>query len=339
MVNRQHMDAGVTCRAPGKLILSGEHAVVYGCPAVAVAVNRYAVAEAKPSADGIIHLQAPQFCETTAWSLEDAVVCVARIEQQYAEFLAGKRPIRTVLNAASELLLYAVMQAGVHAEGISVRVETDIPVGCGMGSSASVTAAICGAVDRLHGRELSHERLYEMVMACERLQHGHPSGVDAYVAVHGGGCLFRKNHPVETMSPSVLGGFLVNSGEPESTTGDCVEQVKMQYSASAIWNVFSEATQKVKTALETGNEQALNEAIRANHQLLVRIAVVPARIQQFVQQIEASGGCAKICGAGSVKGHAAGMIWALAEPTVVRDLCAEAGWHMLAVQPDLRGVV
>ena len=65
-------------------------------------------------------------------------------------------------------------------------------------------------------------------------------------------------------------------------------------------------TEEVRTYLENNEQSKLYESIRANHRLLDQIGVVPERVGQFIREIESHGGAAKICGAGSVDGEAAG---------------------------------
>ena len=69
----------------------------------------------------------------------------------------------------------------------------------------------------------------------------------------------------------------------------------------------------MRAALAGSSEQELIAAVRENHRLLVGIGVVPESVQHLVSEIEAQGGAAKICGAGSIRGDSAGIVWVVGE--------------------------
>lgn len=80
-------------------------------------------------------------------------------------------------------------------------------------------------------------------------------------------------------------------------------------------------------------------AVRANHQLLVNIGVVPERVRTFIEQIEAIGGAAKISGAGAIRGDAAGMVLVLMENEAkLTQLCRQFQYELQTIQGEARGV-
>jgi mevalonate kinase len=146
-------------------------------------------------------------------------------------------------------------------------------------------------------------------MDLERFQHGRPSGVDPFVAVHGGLVRYRRGEPPETHATALTSVRLLHTGIPECTTGECVYQVRSTHAGSSIWEEFEAVCNEVEHALQGRNESALVDAVRRNHRLLFDIGVVPPRIARLIEGIERSGGGAKICGAGAVRGDAGGVVW------------------------------
>lgn len=296
-------------RFPAKIILSGEHAVVYGAPALVTAVDRYAVAQGTLGSghsltvrvdDGPVH----------SWALEEWAEMVSRLDAHYAAFLQGRRSVSDVLQNDAELLAYAAALGAPDFIPMHLDLRYDFPSGCGMGASAATALALVAEVSRLQQIERSEEELFEKAMAVERLQHGRPSGVDPYTCQHGGVLKFQQGRAqASSLQPVQL--KLWHSGRPESSTGECVEHVRRFAEDTGLWRAFSEVTGEMEQALSASSFALLREAIRRNHKLLVHIGVVPEGVQEQISAIEDQGGAAKICGAGTVAGAGAGMVWVL----------------------------
>ena len=323
-----------TARAPGKLILCGEHAVVHGCTAVAMAVNRYAECSVATIPARRLHIEAPDFCTEVNVPLDEALTCTEAVRGRYQAFLDGRCGIREVLLHSGELLLFAVMRAAegvAFSGGLHIRLSTELPVGCGMGSSAAVASAVIQAVGRHVGRMFEKNELFERVMDCERLQHGHPSGVDAHASIYGGCMTYRRGGAIQPLALKNFELTLLHTGAPEASTGECVAQVKEHFTDSTLRPDFERVAQSMTAALRYGDSAALIPPVRENHRLLTQIGVVPERVQRLVAAVEARGGAAKICGAGSIRGEAAGMVWLISgEPAAT--WCAQFGCSSLTVR-------
>ena len=137
----------VTATAPGKIVLAGEYAVLWGAPAVCIAVNRRAVVTVGDSRDGKCRVRTPGFAGDDRFSVIDAVT-------------GGNRPARDI-----ELDTTAFSENGRKT---------------GIGSSAAVTVALAAAI----GNTID---VYDEALAAHsRLQGGKGSGIDVAAAVHGG---------------------------------------------------------------------------------------------------------------------------------------------------------
>lgn len=330
-----------TARCPGKLILSGEHAVVYGAPALAVAVNRHATVRAALSPDDGWRVRLPGL-PAVHLSGESFRTLADRVDHRYAEFTAGRLDITGVLDQPGELLLYALSllarDRGSHpAEGLELDIESTLPIGSGMGSSAALLLATLAAAGPALEAELTREQLYPYALRGEMIQHGKSSGVDPHVCLHGGLFRFRHGDPTRLDVATGQKFTVVFTGRPESTTGECVEAVRKKWGQHGVWTDFVEVTASFERALLTANTPALKAAIRHNHRLLNTIGVVPAPVGRFVREVEARNGAAKVCGAGAIRGPAGGVVLVVCD-TTVDDLAAAQGYEVMPVAPDLHGV-
>ena len=195
-------------------------------------------------------------------------------------------------------------------EGIAIAIRSEIPGGCGMGSSASIAASVFHALATYFGLELERDRFIEYTLATEKLQHGRPSGVDPYAVIHGGTLRFQAGEATPVDAPRLRSLSFFHTGQPESTTGECVMQVAQHYENAGIWQDFEGITQAFEESLSEASHEKLIDAIKENHRLLVTLGVVPQAIQDVISSIESRGGAAKLCGAGAVRGDAGGILLA-----------------------------
>jgi len=148
--------------APGKVLLLGEHAVVYGHPALAAALQRRVSIEVSQSAEASIAVRSPR----------------------------GISPPPELLAAAVEMAERIGAPARFRAE-----IDTELPLGAGLGSSAAVGVALARALSQLAGRPCPNERATELALGFERHFHGAPSGVDPAISANGGVIVFRRGEP------------------------------------------------------------------------------------------------------------------------------------------------
>lgn len=165
--------------APGKVILAGEHAVVYGTRAVAAAV-----------------------------SLRTTVTLSDR-----------PGPSGVDASEITDARLWPALATVVPAEGVGVSITSTLPVGCGMGSSAALTVATLRALAAREGRDLPFPELFERAFLVERVFHGNPSGVDHAVSALGGVVAYRRAGPEITplTMPAPLRLVVADTGSPGDT--------------------------------------------------------------------------------------------------------------------------
>ena len=330
----------MTAIAPGKLILCGEHAVVYNAPAIALAVNRYATATVErhtASRVGFNLLNIHYHKDHTVKALK---TLKRQLLKNYDAFQQGQKSIKDVLKLPMELTQFAITNLldklnHTLTEGLQLKTHSDIPMGCGMGSSAaSILVATRAMADHLR-IELSEDLYLRYSLEAENLQHGQSSGLDLKVCYRGG-CVFFHNHEWEALPPPTFPLYMVNTGVPESSTGECVSHVKSRMKDHVL-EEFSQVAFSLKDALLQNDESQFKEAIKKNHDLLVDLELVPSPIQAFIRTLEAQGFAAKICGAGTCRGNSAGMML-IAGPEDPQSLCKDYGFQSELIECDTKGL-
>jgi mevalonate kinase len=331
-------------KAPGKLILSGEHAVVYGRPALAMAVNRYATVTMGENAPSSIALHLRDLAHRSELSRDRLHRFKERIKQKYQRFLRGEYTIRKVLRKPFELAQFAL---GLLSEalpmqlpdGTAIHVQSNIPMGCGMGSSAATILCVMVAVSRYLQIPLSKETLFELALVAERAQHGHSTGLDLQVIMQGG-CLYSHGETKTQQLVPHLPLYLIQTGSPANTTGECVERVASHFQSPHLGDDFEAVTNNMSQALMQQDWLQLKEQIQHNHRLLSRIGVVPERVCQFITEVENIGGAAKICGAGAITGDQAGAVLAFVDDEVsLKNIAARFHYSLEMIACEPQGVM
>lgn len=337
----------VRSRAPGKLILIGEHAAVYGRPAVVGAIDLAVTAELRPfrdpaagredrKAEPSVRLRLPSTEITEEIDLpwreileftEEARRHWQAIEGTGARF-APLEPQRARIGDAGRLVALALgearreLGAGRAAESLLLEITSELPIGSGLGSSAALSAAVVSA---LLARELSPSgpepsRVESLALDVERHQHGSPSGIDTAAVVRGGLLWVGRDEegaPVfETLtdSSSILGGLEAwLAGPPREGTGEVVSAVRaLSRAEPALFagaiDAIEQAALRFRSALADGDGNALRASLREASSALVELGVVPEPVARLLRELEDSGAAAKISGAGALTGESAGAL-------------------------------
>jgi len=319
--------AAATVVSPAKLILMGEHAVVYGRPALITTVDLWLQVRMEPRAESGVHLHLPEMDhrETTTWS--DLHAYTDAVRERWERYrkapnpdsfaaVRGDNPAHLVKVALGEA---AGRWDAVASPGLEVTVRSEQPIGAGFGSSAAVAAATVYALAVLHDLEPSREDLYPVALDVERRQHGTPSGVDPATVLHGGLLWAETTEneidpiPLSTSVPDTLRVY--HTGTPNESTGTVVDAVRAQREEDpeafrAILDRMESATRAVRDALTDGpaSPSVLRRTLRQFEEGLEALGVVPPAIQDLVRSIETKGGAAKISGAGALTGSGAGSL-------------------------------
>ncbi len=300
------MSQSWSAHAPGKLILAGEHAVVYGHLAVAAAVSLQTTVtlRARPGPSGLARDTAPAFLGDPR--------------------LAGA--VATVL----------------PPDGLEVHVVSDLPVGCGMGSSAALAVALVRAIAAREGRVLDEAACFDQAFPIERAFHGTPSGIDHAVSANGGVVAYRRAPDAAAVPqmtslrvPAPLTLVVVDTGTPGDTAA-MVRAVRHRrdtnpHAAAALDEIGSIA-EGVAEALPGGNLRALGSLLDANHAVLQRIGVSTPRLDVACAILRSNGALgAKLAGAGG-GGVCFGLADGAAMAARLQEAVAPLGMHAFVVR-------
>lgn len=299
-------------RALGKVILNGEHAVVYGIPAIAVGIDTGAWAEATPApSESTLHVR--------GWD-----ITVRGTEPRAAEERANEPAIgRAFRNLLEETRARQSAQGTPVTAHVSVVAEADLPPGGGLGCSAALGVAVARALSPL----ASADEIATRVMAWERVFHGNPSGIDAAVSACGGCVYFRKGKPMERVSlksPLILA---VGNTGIASSTKTMVEVVARQYeqkreTTERAFEGIRVLTENARHAITAGDLAALGKLLDLNQMLLSGLFVSSEDIERMCGSAREHGALgAKLTGAGG-----GGSVVALA-PTTETAARIVAAWR------------
>jgi mevalonate kinase len=286
--------SGTTGRACGKVILLGEHAVVYGIPAIAVGIERGARATVESLARGPSRIHMPAWKVQT--TIEDETHDLARALRALLEASGVDRPVR-------------------------VEVHASLPPGGGLGCSAALGVAVARALDP----QASEPEIADRAMAWERVFHGNPSGIDAAVAARGGCVLFERGKGLEPVR--VRGGITLCLGSTgrASSTKSMVESVarlkarRPEVVAKAFDGIAS-LVRNARLAIEAGDRFALGRLMDLNQMLLSGLFVSTQEIERLCDLARKAGALgAKLTGAGG-----GGCVAALVDGAAVAERVLEA---------------
>ena len=338
-MNVKLQDLTITARAPGKIILSGEHAVVYGKPALAMAVNHFVTTTISQHVGNDIRFQllTSKFSHT----LQDLRILKREITERYQNYLHGKCLIKDVLRDPLELIQYAFIYlvdelALTLKNGWQITIKSTLPIGCGMGASAAVILSLLHVLVSYCSCSLPVDKYLYFGKEIENLAHGRSSGLDIFLTLHGG-CYLFSNGDVHRRSMPSIPLVLVNTGRPRTSTGECVTAIAECFQHSGIADDFTEVAMVMDIALQQGNLSAVQQCMRVNHKLLQYIGVVPSRVARFIAEIEKLGNAAKISGAGAVSGDHAGIVLVLGTAPIL-DVVQKYGYETLPIVGELGGV-
>ena len=144
-------------------------------------------------------------------------------------------------------------------QGIEIKTDSNIPMGCGMGSSAAAIVSSMMAVAHFSKLEMDMDSCYQLAWEAENMQHGHSSGVDVYLVLHGGCIRFQKGGEKEIRPIPRRSFLLVNTGTPMSSTGEAVDSAaKFLKNDTALLNEFTQVTDRIDQALQQDDEESVN---------------------------------------------------------------------------------
>lgn len=265
----------------GKLILLGEHSVVYGRPALAASLAVGAEATATIAERNSLHVQ--------PW---DVTVFADRPEAH-----TDSENLRRALNAVLDL-------QPQPSPAFAIEARLDLPAGAGLGSSAALGVAVLRAIDEARGAVRSRDQITEMSLAWERVFHGNPSGVDNAMAAGAGVALYRKGQPLEAVTPRHRPRFVVAHSGEFGSTKLMVESVARQHEKAParldqIFDGIESLVLNARVALEHGDMAGFGKLMDLNQALLNSLMLSTVTLEEMCGAARHAGALgAKLTGGG-----------------------------------------
>lgn len=279
--------------APGKIILFGEHFVVYDKPAILASLNRR--------------------------------ICVEAIRKHYGinneivinnELFGNKSyPISIISNLKEQkimsdeyypilFIIKKIFNENKYKEGLEFTFKSDIPYGMGLGSSAAAAVATVAALSKIFNKKVEDKKILKLAIEAEKLVHKNSSGADCIISAQGGLIFFQRHTRFKKVVPKKeLSFILINTGIRHST-GKLVNIVKKYQQQNPrefvdLCKTSEEITKTAARALEDGDNIMVGELMTENQRLLHKIGVSNKIIDRIINLCSGYGALgSKITGAG-----------------------------------------
>lgn len=309
-------------KAPGKIILLGEHAVVYGQPALAVPVTKVnATARVIPDIGGKpgrVHLQASDI----------------DLEADLSNLLPD-HPLALAVSRTLEIL------SPNHIPPITLQISSTIPISAGMGSSAAVTIAVIRALSSFFGLPMRPAEISDLAYEVEKVHHGTPSGIDNNVIAHQKPVFFKQDQPLEyLLIKSPTHWIIADTGE-KTPTRETVSAVRALHSTDrdlygSLFNQIGDIVEKARSALIHGDTSALGWLMNENQRLLEKLNVNSPSLDHLIKAAREAGAFgAKLSGGGR-----GGNMIALIDPKETKRIAQalmDAGAYRTITTPLIPG--
>lgn len=301
--------------APGKLHLLGEHAIVYNKPAILTAVGKRCFIEISSRDDEKIKISSTNFKKDLTLSFEEATQKFNKAQEDWDKYDTNN-DIPLLKSITKDPLDYPFIIVGQFIKyyeldslsGFDLVIDSEVPVGAGMGSSGALSASMIGALSLFAGKPWDKKIINDIAFLCEKKKHGKPSGGDNSTSCFGGLVWFKKDEglkPLDADLPKDVSNnfYIINTGTPFETTGEMVSLVrglveKDPESTNATLDDQERLVHDLLPALKNAKHEEIIEIIRKGEANLEKLGVVSDYAKEIIRSIEESGGAAKICGAG-----------------------------------------
>lgn len=303
----------ISASAPGKFVILGEHAVVYGKPAIAVAINRRFYITVRKDED---------------YKINNDVI--DERSSPHIRYIADKNNLKP----------------------FSVQMESKIPTGSGLGSSAALSVAFSAAMRALNDLPIDRETIAKEAFEAEYFSQGRGSPMDTSVSTNGGGITLNspdesnllwkitKNEHTWNISgmdvPQMT--FVIGNTGVRAATGPLVERVRKYKDsnrfASDIVNEIGAITLEGMKALKANDVVGLGNLMTKNHKLLSILGVSSNELNKLVNASLPYSYGAKLTGAGG----GGSMIALTDQPEKVSAAITSRGGIPFIVKTGVEGV-
>lgn len=295
----------ISYSAPAKVILSGEHAVVYGKPALASAIN---------------------------------------LRLKFSLWKAKKKiNDKNILFISQKIKEYLIKQKIIFLDKLfNFKIESEIPVGRGLGSSAALSvASVAAFLDFYTGREFKKEIINNLAYEIEKYFHQNPSGVDNTAACFGGLILYQKNISLKNTDyriPKIIGEklVLIDGGKPEETTGEMVDYVRTKVNEK-ILSEIENTVNKLVISIKNNDESLFKKCLINNEKILEELGVVSKKAKKFIAELSKFG-LGKVTGAGGRKNNSGFILFLADDKEKLKEFLKIKKINCYQFIPDYQGL-
>jgi len=251
-------------KSPAKLIVTGEHSVLYNQTAVTCAIEKYLYCSTNMHKSQLHH--------------NDALVktCIKKFFNYY----------------------------NIPFADVPFKICSTIPTKSGLGTSAALIVSILHYLHRLFRISIFEKDFLNLAQEIENFQHGKSSGIDIKTVFYGNICSFHNSDVPLKLKPKegILSEILmIHTGRSKFSTRDVVLYVKEKFkNDTPLWNDFSQIGKSIKNAIESGDHSNLAFLLSQNQLLLQKIGIVSEKVTNFIQDLTNIDIYAKVCGAGTI---------------------------------------
>jgi mevalonate kinase len=275
----------IEATAPGKIILFGEHAVVYGRPAIAVPVadvQAHAVLQTADIGSGF-RIIAPDLARD--YLLADA---------------EPDDPLTTIIQITLRQL------GQTHPPDATLKISSTVPLSRGLGSGAAISTVIVRVLAGFFNQSLAPAEVSTLVYEVEKLYHGTPSGIDNTVVAYEQPVYFMKGRPIQRMRVKHALTLVVGDTGIVAPTHTVVGDLRHRWQADSeryegYFDEIGVIVNQARVAIEEGRLglMAVGELMNENQELLETLAVSSPELENLVEAARQSGALgAKLSGAG-----------------------------------------
>ena len=271
--------------APGKIILFGEHFVVYGIKAILCSIDMRIIATSKFLDEKIVRVR------SSIGEYQMDLNSLNNLEKVPQKFMI---PFFDIVKKA--------MEDNSTEKGIEIILESEIPIGVGLGSSSASCVAATASVNGLFNR-LSKDEVLKRAIQAERTIFEQNSGADSSVSTFGGLMSYDLKNGFENISSENELNFIISNSSQVHNTQDVVKQVKnfKEMNEDLFKNLCEQEIEIVNnaiTSLKENNLKKLGSLMSENHDLLKQMGVSTKEIDLLVREAKKTSYGAKITGAG-----------------------------------------
>ncbi|KAF9989444.1 hypothetical protein BGZ75_006289 [Mortierella antarctica] len=315
--------------SPGKVILFGEHAVVYGKVATAGSLGLRSYCLIQSRTDKTVEVNLPDVQLARTWSIGD----IPRQDQwtgypypppmnfdlldQLTKFVDLGTHTNRSQAAIALLYLHSYLTVdNIASQGYDFSVRANLPVGAGLGSSASYCVCVATALLQLNGhlstgldKEAQRDLVNQWAFQAEKVIHGNPSGIDNTVSTLGGAVMFKKGEKIEPMPGfQSLRFLLTNTRVPRETQVQVANVRKLREKYPNVVDPMLDSINEISTSCKALFSQEgldrsqlltqFGELVDVNHGLLAALGVSHPALEKVREISSKLGLKSKLTGAG-----------------------------------------